>query len=126
MSRVKAKDTQPELFVRKLVHSMGYRYRLHDKSLPGRPDMVFKKRKKAIFVHGCFWHRHSDPGCRLSRLPKSRIEFWKPKLDANVQRDRDNLTKLEQKGWACLVVWECELRHKEQIKNEIRAFLDEE
>lgn len=125
MARVRGKDTKPELIVRRLVHGMGFRYRLYYKGLPGRPDLVFPRRRKAIFVHGCFWHRHDDPACRLSRLPKSRIGFWLPKLEANHLRDIRNLATLNAAGWSTLVVWECELKHKEQLGNTIREFLGE-
>src|SRR5687768_17294491 len=90
MSRIGAKDTKPEMAVRRLVHSLGYRYRLHRRSLPGNPDLVFPARRKAIFVHGCFWHRHPDSSCKLARLPKSRGDFWIPKLEANAERDLRN------------------------------------
>lgn len=125
MSRVRSRDTRPELFVRRLVHSLGYRFRLHRKDLPGRPDLVFLGRRKVIFVHGCFWHRHNDPDCRLSRIPKSRRDFWVRKLEANRLRDCRNMSTLEEDGWAVLVVWECELRHKEQVENKLRQFLGE-
>lgn len=111
------------MLVRRLVHSMGYRYRLHAKDLPGKPDLVFRSRRKVIFVHGCFWHRHADPACKLARLPKSRLDFWKPKLDRNRERDERTLDALEHQGWESLVVWECESRHIEQLENKINAFL---
>lgn len=123
MALVRGKDTAPELTVRKLIHSLGFRYRLHVRNLPGRPDLVFRKRKKVIFVHGCFWHRHDDPGCKLARLPKSRLEFWVPKLEANRSRDRANQVELEREGWGCLVIWECELRQRRALETKIRAFL---
>jgi DNA mismatch endonuclease (patch repair protein) len=123
MARVRHKDTKPELFVRRLLHAMGFRYRLHDKRLPGAPDLVFANRRKVIFVHGCFWHRHPEPGCPLSRLPKSRLEFWLPKLQGNRQRDLRDQASLAGLGWQFLVVWECEIRHKEQLQNSLRAFL---
>lgn len=126
MSRVKAKDTAVELRVRRLVHGLGYRYRLHDRSLPGTPDMVFRGRRKAIFVHGCFWHRHPDPDCRLARMPKSRLEFWGPKLSANRERDERTQARLREMAWGSLIVWECESRHIEQLENKVRAFLDGE
>ncbi|WP_255341784.1 very short patch repair endonuclease [Jiella marina] len=125
MSRVRGKNTKPELYVRRLLHGMGYRYRLHRRDLPGNPDIVFGKRRKAIFVHGCFWHRHPDPGCRLTRTPKSRLEFWEPKFAANVARDARHQAALEAMGWKVLVVWECELVDKEQVKNELRHFLED-
>lgn len=122
MSRVHAKDTQPEMLVRKLVFAEGYRYRLHDRKLPGCPDIVFKNRAKVIFVHGCFWHRHAN--CALARMPKSRLDFWEPKLRANKERDARNKKLLAKEGWKVLTIWECELRDTEQLKRTIRRFLD--
>lgn len=124
MSRVRGKDTKPELAVRRLVHRMGYRYRLHRRDLPGTPDLVLPSRRKAIFVHGCFWHRHPDPKCKLARWPKSRLEFWEPKLEGNRRRDQENQAKLRELGWSVLVVWECQIGYKEHIENIIRAFLE--
>jgi DNA mismatch endonuclease (patch repair protein) len=124
MGRVKGRDTKPEMVVRRLLHSMGYRYRLHRKDLPGKPDIVFGKRGKVIFIHGCFWHRHPDPTCRLARLPKSRLDFWLPKLTANAERDTRHQKALLQLGWQVLVVWECELGHSEQLKNKLISFLE--
>lgn len=123
MSRIRGKNTKPELAVRRLVHGMGYRYRLHRRDLPGIPDLVFPRFKKVIFIHGCFWHRHPDPHCKLARMPKSRIDFWEPKLEANRQRDEVNVQKLFRLGWKVLVVWECEIGNKEQLENKIRSFL---
>ncbi|WP_026120928.1 very short patch repair endonuclease [Paraburkholderia kururiensis] len=123
MSRIKGKNTKPELFVRSLVHRMGYRYRLHRKGLPGRPDLVFAKRRKVIFVHGCFWHRHE--GCRLARLPKSRLDFWRPKLDANAKRDKEVELRLAELGWKVLTIWECEVKEGAALASRIRAFLDD-
>jgi DNA mismatch endonuclease, patch repair protein len=123
MSRVRGKDTKPEMLVRRLIHGMGYRYRLHRKYLPGRPDLVFPALRRVIFVHGCFWHRHDDITCKLARLPKSRGDFWLPKLQANQVRDTRNLVTLEAAGWSPLVVWECELRNKEHLVNKLRKFL---
>ncbi len=124
MSLIRSKNTKPEMRVRKLVHAMGYRYRLHGKDLPGKPDMVFKSRRKVIFVHGCFWHRHPDPNCKLARLPKSRKEFWGPKLSGNRERDERANQALQQAGWDVLVVWECESANLEQLENTLRAFLE--
>lgn len=121
MAKVKSKGTKPEMLVRRLVHSMGYRYRLHGPGLPGRPDLVFKGRRKVIFVHGCFWHRHE--GCRLARLPKSRLDFWLPKLEGNKQRDAQKLEQLCQQGWKSLVIWECELKDLGLLEKRLRAFL---
>lgn len=124
MRRVRGGDTRPELLVRRLIHSMGYRYRLHARELPGRPDIVFRKRKRAIFVHGCFWHRHPDPSCKRARLPKTRLDFWLPKLDGNRRRDAANVERLEATGWRVLLVWECELRDSEQVRNTLRRFIE--
>lgn len=107
MQAVGTKDTKPEMIVRRALYAMGYRYRLHLKDLPGKPDIVFPGRKKAIFVHGCFWHWH---GCPKGQLPKSRLDYWKPKLEANVARDRAKIEELKKGGWRVLVVWQCETR----------------
>jgi DNA mismatch endonuclease (patch repair protein) len=123
MAKVKNKDTKPELFVRSLLSSMGYRYRLHLRSVPGSPDIVFSHRKKVIFVHGCFWHRHK--GCANCRLPKSKLEFWKPKLDGNAKRDARTRRELRRAGWQFLVVWECELKSA-QLPQSLKSFLEAE
>jgi DNA mismatch endonuclease (patch repair protein) len=125
MGRIRGKDTSPELAVRRIVHRLGFRFRLHRKDLPGRPDLVFPRLHSVIFVHGCFWHRHPDPNCRLARLPKSRLDFWEPKLTANQRRDLCNQDALGADGWRVLVVWECELKHKEQLENALKDFLEQ-
>jgi DNA mismatch endonuclease (patch repair protein) len=107
MAAIRGKDTKPEITLRSLLHSAGYRYQLHRKDLPGRPDLVFSGRKKIIFVHGCFWHWH---GCRNSVLPKTRQEWWLAKLQGNADRDARVIWELEQAGWQTLVVWECDIR----------------
>ena len=122
MSRVRGKDTTPEMLVRRLVFSLGYRYRLHDPRLPGKPDLVFASRRKVIFVHGCFWHRHD--GCALARLPKSRIEFWTRKLTGNKERDGRNQAALRKLGWRILVVWECGMGDRDALRRRIVRFLD--
>lgn len=124
MSRVRARNTGPELAVRQALHARGYRYRLHDKRLPGKPDLVFSSRRKVIFVHGCFWHRHS--GCSLARLPKSRLDFWQTKLEGNKHRDARHLEQLRELGWSVLVVWECELRDMPTLVARLEAFLNEQ
>lgn len=124
MGRVRGVDTKPEMAVRRLVHAMGYRYRLHAGELPGKPDIVFRPRKKAIFVHGCFWHRHPDPECALARLPKSRREFWVPKLEGNRDRDIRNQRKLTAMGWKFLVIWECRIKNSTALEHRIGAFLE--
>ena len=124
MGRVKATGSAAELQIRRLVHRLGYRFRLHGARLPGKPDLVFASRRKVIFVHGCFWHRHPDPNCRLARLPKSRQDFWVPKLEGNRERDLRIADELERLGWRSLVIWECQLRDTAFLENEIRTFLD--
>jgi DNA mismatch endonuclease, patch repair protein len=128
MSLVRSKDSKPELAVRKLVHAMGFRYRLHRKDLPGTPDLTFGRRKKVIFVHGCFWHRHSDSDCKLARLPKSRLDFWMPKLERNAKRDVENSARLKERGWEEMVVWECEVTKSNlpNLRDRIRRFLSDE
>lgn len=125
MSMVRHRDTKPEMIVRRMVHGLGFRYRLHDKRLPGSPDLVFPGRRKAIFVHGCFWHRHPDPSCKLARMPKSRLDFWQSKLEGNRTRDLKNQSELDAIGRRWLIVWECELGHREQLENRILTFLGE-
>lgn len=122
MALVRSIDTKPEMIVRRLVHGMGYRYRLHCGNLPGKPDLVFPARHAVIFVHGCFWHRHQ--GCALARLPKSRVEFWTEKLEGNRKRDARKIEALEATGWRVFIVWECELKNKEQLVERIRQFLE--
>jgi DNA mismatch endonuclease, patch repair protein len=122
MALVRGKDTQPERKVRSIVHRLGYRYRLHVSKLPGKPDLVFPKLHKVLFVHGCFWHRHS--GCSLARLPKSRLNFWVPKLTANRRRDLRNAAQLRRTGWKAFVIWECELGKADRLEKKIKRFLD--
>ena|SRR5216684_7715211 len=121
MSLVRSRDTGPEKRVRSVVHSLGYRYRLHDRRLPGCPDLVFRSRRKVIFVHGCFWHRH--PRCKNTRLPKSRLAFWKPKLFQNRIRDLRNERKLLNSGWRSFVIWECETYDCAAISRSVKKFL---
>src|SRR5262249_27244444 len=116
---IRSKNTQPEIYVRKLLCKMGYRYRLHRLDLPGKPDIVFPRLKKAIFVHGCFWHQH---GCRQSMLPKSRVKFWRDKLNANKARDLKNIRLLKNAGWGTLIVWQCGM--KGDIKERLRSFMN--
>ncbi|MBY3589483.1 DNA mismatch endonuclease Vsr [Rhizobium bangladeshense] len=126
MSRIRSKNTAPEMKVRRLVHSLGYRYRLHRKDLPGRPDLVFGPRRKIIDVRGCYWHAHLryDPTCREARsAAKSNTGYWGPKMDRNVARDAENLSKLQELGWQVLVIWECELRDMKDVEHRITDFL---
>jgi DNA mismatch endonuclease, patch repair protein len=121
MAAVHSQDTKPELAVRKIVHRLGYRYRLHDPKLPGRPDLVFALRRKAIFVHGCFWHRHT--GCRYTTTPKTRTVFWEAKFSSNVSRDRRTRHELKKMGWEVLTVWQCELKNQRKLTERLDEFL---
>ena len=121
MSRIGGKDTKPEMIVRRLLHSRGYRYSLHPRDLPGRPDIVFRRRRKAIFVHGCFWHRH--PGCRRTTTPRTRTEFWQAKFDANVERDAKAVRDLHARGWSVETVWECETSGGDELLRRLEHFL---
>ena len=120
----KGKHTKPEMVVRRLVHGLGYRYRLHRKDLPGKPDIALGPRKAVIEVRGCFWHRH--PGCQLAYTPKTRTDFWQAKFDANVARDAENTAALEKAGWRILTVWECEISSATVLADRVRAFLESE
>ena len=122
MGLIRGKDTKPELRVRSIAHRCGYRYRLHVSGLPGKPDLVFPRRRKVVFVHGCFWHRHL--GCSLARLPKSRLSFWLPKLTNNRQRDVRNIARLRRAGWKVKVIWECETKSADRIEKKLRTFLE--
>jgi len=126
MGRIGWKDTRPEMRVRRLVHGMGYRYRLHRRDLPGCPDLIFPRFKKALFIHGCFWHRHPDPSCKLARLPKSNLDFWLTKLEGNRLRDQRNQAALMALGWDYMIIWECELKDLKQIEIKLKMFLDGE
>lgn len=109
MGRIRSKDTRPEMIVRKYLFSHGYRYRLHDRKLAGKPDIVLKKFRTAIFIHGCFWHGHE--GCKYFVIPKTRTEWWMKKIGVNIQNDDKNLNALKQAGWHTIVIWECELKN---------------
>ena len=121
MARVRQKDTEPELAVRRCLHGLGYRFRLHRTDLPGTPDIVLPKYRKAIFVHGCFWHRHS--GCKKTTTPKTRVEFWTDKFRANVQRDENNMRNLRRAGWEPIVVWECEANDPQRLIERLKILL---
>lgn len=121
MSAIRGRDTKPEIVVRSLVHGMGFRYRLHRRDLPGKPDLVFPGLRKVIFVHGCFWHMHD---CRYGRVtPATNAAFWSEKRGGNVERDRRHAAELKSAGWRSLVVWECETRESERLARRLRAFL---
>jgi DNA mismatch endonuclease (patch repair protein) len=123
MAAIRSKNTKPELLVRRLLHSLGYRYRLHRKDLPGKPDLAFPGRKKAVFVHGCFWHQHSEPSCTASRRPTTNTSYWGPKLERNIERDARAVRLLCEAGWQSLTLWECELRDIPALERKIVTFL---
>lgn len=122
MAKVKGKNTSPEMLVRRTVHAMGYRYRLHARELPGTPDLVFPGRRKIIFVHGCFWHRH--PYCKKASMPSTRKYYWQTKLSKNVARDAEAIAKLEASAWDVLVLWECALKDRQKLESRLSTFLD--
>jgi DNA mismatch endonuclease (patch repair protein) len=121
MARIKAKDTQPEMVVRKIVFGLGRRYRLHSRALPGAPDLVLARDRKIIFVHGCFWHQHAH--CPVAKMPKSRLDYWRPKLEGNRLRDAKNLRRLRRFGWQVLTIRECQLSDVEDAATRIAEFL---
>ena len=122
MSRVKSKNTTPEMRVRQTAHALGLRFRLHKKDLPGKPDLVFAKYNTALFVHGCFWHRHQS--CRKASIPKTRVDFWKSKFDANVSRDQRVANDLRELGWNVAVIWECETKNSELLVSKLEALME--
>lgn len=127
MSGIKAKDTKPEMVIRKMLHAAGFRFRLHDKRLPGKPDLVLPKYRTAVFVHGCFWHGHES--CSLFRIPKSKTEFWEEKISQNIKRDSRNISELLASGWRVLVIWECATKGADKMTSEdmitgIKTFLN--
>jgi DNA mismatch endonuclease (patch repair protein) len=121
MQRIRKTDTKPEMIVRRVVHAMGYRYRLHQSNLPGSPDIVLPRHRKVILVHGCFWHRHSCADGR--KLPRSKPEYWGPKLERNRRRDKANIARLHKLGWKVLVVWECEMTNGKRLSETLGKFL---
>jgi DNA mismatch endonuclease Vsr len=120
MAAIRGKDTKPELAIRSLLHRLGYRFRLHKRELPGRPDLVFPSRRKALFIHGCFWHSHR---CPLANVPKTRTDYWGPKLQANKKRDRRKQRQLRELGWETVTIWECQLSQLHLVEAKLRAFL---
>lgn len=123
MSRIRSSNTAPEVALRRAMHAIGFRFRLHSKGLPGKPDIVLPRHKTVSFVHGCFWHRHS--GCKIATTPKTNTEFWVEKFDRNVVRDARTREQLEGLGWRVIVVWECELRSANQVAGAVRRVVDE-
>ena len=123
MKRIQSKDSIAELTVRRVIHRMGYRFRLHSNRMPGRPDIVLPRHNKIVFVNGCFWHQHK--GCPDGHLPKSNQDYWKPKLNKNVSRDRKNYSELKKQGWRILVVWACEIGNLRKLRKKICRFLED-
>jgi DNA mismatch endonuclease (patch repair protein) len=121
MRQIRSKDMAPEVAVRRMVHALGFRFRLHRRDLPGAPDLVLPRLKKVIFVHGCFWHQHS--GCREGRFPGTRQDYWRPKLLRNVERDAENAKRIRALGWTSLTVWECELKDAATVRERLTRFL---
>ncbi len=122
MGRVRDKDTKPENRIRKIAHNLGYRFRLYDDGLPGKPDLVFPRHRKVIFVHGCFWHGHND--CPKARRPTTNRIFWDEKLSRNIERDRRNVVALEEAGWKSLIIWECETADRDLVEQSMRRYFD--
>jgi DNA mismatch endonuclease (patch repair protein) len=125
MRAIRSVDTTPEVVVRRHVHRMGYRFRLHRRGLPGRPDLVFSSRRAVVFVHGCFWHQHSSRNCKIVRIPKSNLRYWRAKLARNVERDLLNRAALRSLGWRVLVIWECSIENERGWAKRLRNFLDQ-
>ena len=121
MSRIRDRDTVPELIVRRIAHKLGFRFRLHRRDLPGCPDIVFPRYCAVIMVHGCFWHRH--PGCKYASSPKSRVEYWKSKFQSNVVRDKRNEKALRDLRWRVMVIWECETKDQKDVADRIETYL---
>lgn len=123
MRAVRSRNTRPEIRVRQIAHGLGYRFRLHRSDLPGKPDIVFPGRQKAVFVHGCFWHQHN--GCRRAGIPRSNSRFWRRKLARNAARDADQLAAIKKRGWRALVIWECQIKDEKRLTARLRRFLDQ-
>lgn len=121
MRAVRSRNTGPEIRVRQIAHGLGYRFRLHRRDLPGKPDLAFPGRRKAVFVHGCFWHHHK--GCPRGSMPQSNIEYWRPKLARNAARDAEQIAALKASGWRALVIWECQIRDEKRLAARLRQFL---
>lgn len=124
MRAIRSKGMAPEMIVRQTAHALGYRFRLHRKELPGKPDLVFPGRRKVLFVHGCFWHQHADPKCKVARKPKSNLDYWLPKLDRNIARDAANARALKEAGWTVLTIWECETRDRAGLERMLSEVLE--
>jgi DNA mismatch endonuclease (patch repair protein) len=123
MRSVHSSQTKPEMIVQQMLESLGYHFLLHQHDLPGRPDIVFPERHKVIFVHGCFWHQH--PNCKQAARPQSNTNYWNKKLDRNILRDKDNIRSLRADGWEILILWECEVKNKQLLKDKISSFVED-
>ncbi len=123
MKQIRSEDTKPELRVRQIIFGLGYRYRLHARDLPGRPDLAFRSRKKALFIHGCFWHQHPNRHCKDAHLPQTRLSYWRPKLTRNVERDQRNIRLLNDLGWDVHTIWACEIADEKALEWRLRRFL---
>ena len=124
MSRIRSRDTAPEMMLRRELHARGLRYRLYGRQLPGKPDIVLTGRRKAVFIHGCFWHQHPSSECLDSRIPKSRIDYWKPKLERNTARDREHIERLSEMGWHTKIVWQCQIeKNLPAVADSVESFL---
>ena len=123
MQAIRSKNTKPELYVRRLLHKIGYRFSLHKKELPGQPDIVFTRRRKVVFIHGCFWHSHADPACKNAARPRTNRDYWDTKLDNTRQRDDRAVNALQEMGWSILILWECELGSEDTLKRQLCSFL---
>ncbi len=121
MSRIKGRETKPEKLVRSLLHRSGYRFRLHDKNLPGKPDIVLPRHKRVVFVHGCFWHGHKR--CKRAKRPATRKEFWNKKIDGNIKRDEKVKRQLKKLGWRVLIVWQCQTHNQTELRNRLENFM---
>jgi DNA mismatch endonuclease (patch repair protein) len=124
MRAIRSKNMKPEITVRQIIHRLGYRFRLHRKDLPGKPDIVFLSRRAVIFVHGCFWHQHQDTNCKDARKPKSNTNYWYPKLARNQARDAEHEVTLKAQGWRILIIWECQTKDKRTLEQRLISFLD--
>lgn len=123
MRKIRSKDTNPEILVRQLIFKEGFRYRLHNKQLPGKPDLTFPIMKKVIFINGCFWHQHTKSDCKFTHTPKSNLEYWLPKLEKTIHRDKKNQSELLKLGYSYLIIWECEIENSNQVLKRIKSFL---
>ena len=124
MRSIRSNNTKPEIIARKIAHSLGFRFRLHRWDLPGKPDLVFPRLKKVVFVHGCFWHQHDNPNCSIAQMPSSNLEYWKPKFKRTKTRDKERIVALKKLGWSTLIIWECDTQNMLKTTKKIKNFLN--